>query len=100
MIRSLLAPLVIGLVLSLAVVFGVQWSAVHLAIDAMMKDYIAGELAQDADELYSALSVQPGGEARLALAHFDPAFLSPSSGRYYQIMMDARPALRSASHPS
>ena len=95
--RSLLAPLVIGLVLSLAVVFGVQWSAVRVAIDAMMQDYIAGELAQDADELFSALAVVPGGEATLALAHFDPAFLSPSSGRYYQILVDRAIALRSPS---
>lgn len=95
--RSLLAPLVIGLVLSLAVVFGVQWSAVRVAIDAMMQDYIAGELAQDADELFSALSVRPGGETTLELVHFDPAFLSPSSGRYYQILVDRAIALRSAS---
>ena len=30
--RSLLAPLVTGLLLSLAIVFGVQWSVVQLAI--------------------------------------------------------------------
>ncbi len=34
LMRSLLAPLVIGLVLSLAAVFGVQWSVVRVAIDA------------------------------------------------------------------
>ena len=95
--RSLLAPLVVGLLLSLAVVFGVQWSAVRVAIDAVMKDYIAGELAQDADELHSALAILPGGEATLALVHFDPSFLSPSSGRYYQVMVDRAIALRSPS---
>jgi len=95
--RSLLAPLVIGLVLSLAAVFGVQWSAVRYAIDAMLKDYIASELAQDADELFSALAVLPSGDATLALAHFDPSFLTPSSGRYYQIMVDRGIALRSPS---
>ena len=95
--RSLIGSLLIGLLLSLAVVFAVQWSAVHVAIDAMMKDYIAGELNQDVDELRSALSVQPGGEAALAIAHFDPSFLSPSSGHYYQIMAGREIALRSAS---
>jgi signal transduction histidine kinase len=95
--RSLLAPLVVGLVLSLTAVFGVQWSAVRAAVEAVVRDYIAGELAQDADELFSALSVLPGGQASLALAHFDPVFLSPSSGRYYQIMIDRDVALRSPS---
>jgi signal transduction histidine kinase len=97
MMRSLLAPLVVGLVLSLAAVLGVQWSAVRIAIDGVMRDYIAGELAQDADELFSALVVPADGAASLALAHFDPAFLSPSSGRYYAITVDRAPALRSPS---
>jgi signal transduction histidine kinase len=95
--RSLLALLVTGLVLSLAVVFGVQWSMVRVAIDDVMTDYVAGELAQDADELFSALSELPGGETTLAIAHFDPVFLLPSSGRYYQILVDRAIVLRSPS---
>jgi hypothetical protein len=83
--RSLLAPLTLGLVLSLVVVFGVQWSMVRVAIDSAMQNYIAAGLAQDADELFGALSIQPGGEASLALSHFDPPFVAPSSGQYYQI---------------
>ena len=95
--RSLLAPLTIGLVLSLVVVFGVQWSMVRVAIDSTMQNYIAAGLAQDADELFSALSIQPGGQASLALSHFDPPFVAPSSGQYYQILLDNEVALRSPS---
>lgn len=95
--RSLLAPLIIGLVLSLAAVFAVQWSAVRFAVDTVTRDFIADELAQDADELFSALSILPSGEASLALTHFDPSFLSPASGRYYQILIDRDVALRSPS---
>ena len=95
--RSLLAPLVLGLVLSLAVVFGVQWTAVGAAIDTMLKDFIAGELAQDTEELFSALAIQPSGETSLAVSHFDPVFLSPASGRYYQVLVDRTIALRSPS---
>jgi hypothetical protein len=95
--RSLLAPLLTGLVLSLVVVFGVQWSATHAAIDAGMRDYIVGHSKQDADELYGALAFQPGGEVSLALRHFDPVYLSPDSGHYFQIMMDGTIALRSPS---
>lgn len=95
--RSLLAPLVIGLVLSLAVMFGVQWSVVRVALDAVMQDYIAGELAQDADELFSGLVQLPGGDMRLALQHFDPVFFSPSSGRYFQVLADSTVVIRSPS---
>ena len=95
--RSLLAPLVFGLVLSLAAVYGVQWSIVRAAIESVMNEYIAAELSQEADELFSALNVLPNGELTLALAHFDPVFLTPYSGRYYQILLDGRVVLRSPS---
>ena len=95
--RSLLAPLVSGLLLSLAVVFGVQWSVVRVAIDEVIQEYIAGELAQDADELFSGLSFDPTREASLALAHFDPHYLTPLSGRYYQIQVEGMTPLRSPS---
>jgi signal transduction histidine kinase len=95
--RSLLAPLIIGLALSLAAMIGVQWSVVRIAIDDVMQDYIAGELAQDAEEMLSSLSVLPNGETTLTLGHFDPVYLSPSSGRYFQILVDGAIALRSPS---
>jgi signal transduction histidine kinase len=95
--RSLLAPLVIGLIASLAAMLGVQWSFVRVAIDEVIENYIAGELANDADELFGALTVLPEGGARLALLHFDPPFLRPYSGRYFQVLVDGKTALRSQS---
>ena len=95
--RSLLAALVIGLVLSLAGVFAVQWSVVRLNFDEVMRDYIAGELASDGDELRSAMSFLSSGQLTIALSHYDPPFLTPHSGRYYQILVDGVAALRSPS---
>lgn len=95
--RSLLASLAIGLVVSLAAVFAVQWSFVRIATAEVVEDFVAGELANDADELFSALVLVPGGDAGLALVHFDPPFLAPGSGRYYQILQEGRPVLRSPS---
>jgi len=95
--RSLLAPLVAGLVLSLAAVFGVQWSMFRAEFDAMIVDYIAHELTQDAEEILGSLAVLPSGEATLALTHFDPPFLRPGSGRYFQILVDDGAVLRSPS---
>ena len=62
LMRSLLAPLVIGLVLSLAAIFGVQWKVVRVAIDEVMEDYVADELVQDAilRFLPRADAVRPG----------------------------------------
>jgi len=95
--RSLLVPLVLALVLSLAVVSGVQWSMVARSVDGMIVEYIAHELAQDAEELFGSLALQPGVDPSLALTHFDPPFLHEHSGRYYQILLDGEPALRSPS---
>ena len=95
--RSLLGALIVGLVLSLAIVFSVQWSLVRVTFDARIMDYIADELKVDADELFSSLNIMPGGAAELALAHYDPPFLSPYSGHYYQILVDGTTVLRSPS---
>ena len=95
--RSLLAPLALGLAVSLAVVFGIQWSLVQGAIDLGMHEFIAGELAQDADELASGLVTLGGGPVSIAFKHYDPAYLSPGSGRYYEVMVGSDTALLSPS---
>ncbi|HSN21933.1 MAG TPA: sensor histidine kinase [Usitatibacter sp.] len=85
--RSLLAPLVGGLVVSLALVFAVQWSVMQGEVDSVLRDYIAGELAQDADELSGSLVIGKAGEPSISLAHLDPSFLSPASGRYFEVVV-------------
>ena len=95
--RSLLAPLVLGLILSLATVFGVQWTLVRAAVQRVTESYIAEEFNNDADELFGALTVLPDTQTQLALLHFDPPYLRPYSGKYYQIMVADRVALRSPS---
>lgn len=95
--RSLLASLALGLGLSLAAVFAVQWSFVRLATNEVVEDYVAGELAHDAEELFGALAAPSAGAATLALTHFDPPFLERHSGRYYQILVEGRTQLRSPS---
>jgi hypothetical protein len=99
--RSLFAPLIIGLVISLAVVLGVQWSIFRTAVDDMMMEYIAGELAQEAEEMFGSLTENPNGEWSVALTHLDPPFLRPYSGKYYQLQVDNGTVLRrfwSANH--
>ncbi len=95
--RSLLAALVLGLVLSLAAMYAVQRAVVGATLQTVMTDYIAGELAQDADELRDGLTALPGQQISLAITHFDPVFLSPASGRYFEIMAGATPLIRSPS---
>lgn len=95
--RSLAAALLAGLVLSLAAMYAVQRTVVGATLQTVMKEYIAGELAQDADELYSGITPLPDQPLQLAIRHFDPAFLSPASGRYFQIVVDGKPAFGSPS---
>jgi signal transduction histidine kinase len=95
--RSLFAPLIIGLVISLAVVLGVQWSIFRTAVDDMMMEYIAGELAQEAEEMFGSLTENPNGEWSVALTHLDPPFLRPYSGKYYQLQVDNGTIVRSPS---
>ncbi|HZX26399.1 MAG TPA: ATP-binding protein [Telluria sp.] len=94
---SLLAKLVLGLVLSLAAMFAVQRELVAVAWEAVMRDYIADELRQDADELYQGLVGLAGPNLGLALTHFDPVFGTPGSGHYYEILLGANSVQRSLS---
>jgi signal transduction histidine kinase len=95
--RSLVAPMVAGLVLSLTLMFGVQWSLVQTAIDAVMQDYMAEQLAQDSEELFGGLGLKAGGGLSMTVAHFDPVYLTPSSGRYFQILAGGAVVLSSPS---
>ena len=94
---SILKALTIGLSLSLAAVFAVQWSAGRVAIETMMEEHVAAGLRQDAEELSAALVINTGGESILGIAHFDPVFLQPGSGHYFQITADGVGAIRSPS---
>ena len=94
---SILKALTIGLTLSLAAIFAVQWSAGRVAIEAMMEDHVAAELRQEAEELSTALVVNTGGETILGISHFDPMFHQPGSGRYFQISTDGVGAVHSPS---
>lgn len=95
--RSLLAQLLVGLGISLALMFGVQWSVVSSAIDEVVQDYVAGELDQDAQELLSGMSILPDSTLTLAISHFDPMYIAPGSGRYFQILTDGAKVTRSPS---
>ena len=95
--RSLLGAIVIGLVASLAVVFAVQWSLVRVSSDAVIRDYIADELAHDSEELVGAITFLTSGELAVTLSHHDPPFLQPYSGRYYHVRVEGMSGLRSPS---
>lgn len=95
--RSLLASLLAGLILSLVAVYGAQRIVVGGTLESLMEDYIAGELEQDADELYGSLVPMPGAQLQLGITHFDPAFLSTTSGKYYMVDVAGQAPLRSPS---
>jgi signal transduction histidine kinase len=83
--HSLLSRLNAGLVVSLVVLFALQWALVSFSIDYLVGSYVAARLEDDTEGLLSALSVTPQGQGRLDPARINPVFLRPFSGHYYDI---------------
>jgi signal transduction histidine kinase len=86
--RSLLARLNAGLVVSLVFLFALQWVLVSLSIRYLIEDYIAARLRHDAENLLTALTLTPEGEARLDYSRIDPIFHRPFSGHYFDITVN------------
>ncbi len=86
--QSLRTRLLLGLILSLSLVFTVQWLVARVAIRDQMEGFVEHELVEDTAELLQALDVADGKPQNMSLKQVDPAFLTPMSGHYYQIMVD------------
>lgn len=86
-----------GLLLSLAIVFTVQWLAVRIAISHLIGELITNELLEDADELLAALDLNDSKNAHFELDQIDPVFLTLHSGHYYEVLVDGVKAFTSPS---
>ncbi len=95
--RSLQTRLSAGLIISLVVLFTLQWLIVSRSIRYLTEDYVASRLRHDTESLLAALStgtqfLPPG----LDLQRVNPVYNRPFSGHYYQIRTDGQ-TLRSRS---
>ena len=93
---SIKARLGAGLVLSLIVVFALQWTLVSLTVRRVTEDYAASRLQQDVEELLAALSFGPAGHPVLPPDAVRLESRKAFSGHYYRIQTGAS-VLRSRS---
>lgn len=94
---SLRKRLLLGLALSLSFAFTAQWLIARVTIRDLMESFVEHELVEDTSELLSALDTADGRIEHMSLKQVDPAFLSPMSGHYYQIMINGVKAFTSPS---
>jgi signal transduction histidine kinase len=83
--RAIKTQLSIGLVLSLVVMFLLQWLLVSVSIRYLAEQYVASRLEHDTESLLTALNFAGGGAAQLDLARIDQIYQRPFSGHYYRI---------------
>ena len=87
--RSLQSRLSAGLVLSLVVLFALQWVLVGSAIRYLIEHHVASRLTHDAETLLAALTFAgPSGGPSLDPERITPVYKRPFSGRYFQITSD------------
>jgi signal transduction histidine kinase len=74
-----------GLVLTLVVVFVLQWLAVSLAIRRLAESYMISRLEHDSDSLLAAFSLKESGVLKLPSGRVAMVYEQPFSGHYYRI---------------
>lgn len=86
--RSIQSRLSLGLLLSLVVIFALQWIMVSHSVRLLAEHYISARLMHDAENLLRSIVITPPSQASLEQTAIDPIFRRPFSGRYYQIVID------------
>ncbi|MGK7345455.1 MAG: ATP-binding protein [Candidatus Nitrospinota bacterium M3_3B_026] len=84
--HSLQARLLIGLVLSLALVFTLQWLFFSGSIRRMVESHIVSRLEHDAETILTALQLMGAGAPGLEPEMIDPIYHRPFSGHYFTIV--------------
>ncbi len=83
--RSLKGRLTTGLVITLVVVFVLQWALVSVVIRRVTEHYIASRLEHDLESLLGGLAFAADGTPRLAPERLGTVYQQPFSGHYYRV---------------
>jgi signal transduction histidine kinase len=95
--QSLQVRLGVGLIISLIVLFMLEWRVISPAIRSLTTGYVAARLARDATSLMSMVTFSREGKLQIVSAGLDPVYTRPLSGRYFQLRTTDDQLLRSAS---
>ncbi len=83
--QSLKSRLGVGLVLSLFVIFTLQWLVVIASMRRVAENYVLGRLGHDVDNLLVGLSFDVDGKPYLDPTRVDLVYQQPFSGHYFRI---------------
>jgi signal transduction histidine kinase len=86
--RSLQSRLGLGLALSLAAIFVVQWLAVGAAIRYLVHEQMQTRLQHDAEMLLALLVIPPAGAPLFPFDTMSPIYQQPFSGHYFRVEVD------------
>jgi signal transduction histidine kinase len=95
--RSLQTRLAMGLVVSLIVLFTLEWMVVRASIQTLTDDYVASRLAHRTTSLLALVTFADDGQPTLDGSHPDPSFRRPFSGHYFHLRTADDYSLRSRS---
>lgn len=82
---SLKGRLTAGLIVTVTVVFSLQWLLVNLAIRKATENYMASRLEHDIESLLAALTFDERGALSLSAGRVSMVYEQPFSGHYYRI---------------
>lgn len=86
--RSLQTRLSAGLIVSLVILFTLQWFIVSKSIRYLTESYVASRLRHDTETILTALVINPEPDIPfLSSDRVDPIYRRPFSGHYFQIHM-------------
>ncbi len=88
--RTIKTQLSVGLILSLVVMFVLQWLLVSVSIRYLAEQYVASRLEHDTESLLMALNFSAVGAAQLDVARVDQIYQRPFSGHYYRLTVAAQ----------
>ena len=88
--RAIKTQLSVGLVLSLVVMFLLQWLLVSMSIRYLAEQYVASRLEHDTESLLAALNLDAGGAVQLDTSRIDQIYQRPFSGHYYRVVFGAQ----------
>ena len=88
--RAIKTQLSVGLVLSLVVLFFLQWLLVSASIRALAEHYVVSRLEHDSESVLAALSFDAKGVASIDDTRINQIYKRPFSGHYYQLAMESQ----------
>jgi signal transduction histidine kinase len=95
--QSLQARLATGLVVSLIVLFTLEWLIVRGSIQTLTDDYVASRLTHSTTGLLALVTFGSDGRPQLDTSRLEPLYHRPFSGHYFHLHTDHGYILRSRS---